>query len=188
MYLLASGNSKIGRKTYSFSLPAKTTCRPTPWCQEHCYACKGLFHMRSVKELYERNLRMSKEIDFPERMIQEIYERKIGWVRIHVSGDFYSNEYLDAWSNIISNCPSTRFLAFSRRTDLPLDRLTQWDNITVRLSVDPSTEDHPDDILPLAIVEGSRFDHLADEVCSGGCIECGHRCWDDEHNVLLHVH
>lgn len=186
--LLAIGNSKTGRSTYSFSLPAKTTCRPTEWCSKNCYACKGLFRNTNVQQLYERNLLISADPNFASMVASEIAQRRIKFVRVHVSGDFNSERYLMAWHQIALSCPQTRFLAFTRRTDFSLEKLNALDNFTVRLSVDPSTKHIPFISLPLAIVEGSRYDGVADEVCSGKCTDCGHRCWDGDHNVLLHQH
>ena len=111
--LLQQGNAKLGEGIYTFSLPAITTCPgASPVCRKECYALRGRFHF--LRRAYRRYLAASREEGFPARMIGEIRRRWAGCVRIHVSGDFYSAEYVRKCVAIAQACPGTRFFAYTR--------------------------------------------------------------------------
>ncbi len=113
--MLSKGNSKLGKRIHTFSLEAGVTCGgKTKLCTKHCYAAKGFFCMPSVLEGYRRNLKASERADFVAVMVTEIREKGCTVVRIHVSGDFYSAEYVGKWMEIIRQCPGVRFYAYTR--------------------------------------------------------------------------
>src|SRR5215831_9037681 len=106
--LLQQGNTKLGEGIYTFSLPAIATCPgSSPSCRKECYALKGRFIF--LHRAYRRYLAESQQDGFAARMIGEIRRRWAGCVRIHVSGDFYSAEYVRKWVAIAQACPTTRF-------------------------------------------------------------------------------
>ena len=79
MSLLLPGNSKLGKRVLSFSLPAVRTCKPSPWCLKHCYACKGFFKVFAdrVNTCYEKNYQASLSDTFVNEINQELTKR--GW-------------------------------------------------------------------------------------------------------------
>lgn len=111
--LLQQGNTKLGEGIYTFSLPAVKTCPgASPACRKECYAIRGRFHF--LRGAYLRYLRESKAQSFAARMIAEVRRRWVACVRIHVSGDFYSAEYVRKWVAIARACPGVRFFAYTR--------------------------------------------------------------------------
>ena len=111
---LTKGNKKLG-KIPSFSLPAGSTCPgQSTVCAGDCYAMKGYFVYPSVQRSYERNLEATKREDFVEAMTQKVKARGPAVVRTHVSGDFYSGEYVRKWVLIAQACPETIFYAYTR--------------------------------------------------------------------------
>ena len=127
--LLVNGNSKIGKGVYHFStLPTnqmfdvvinqteyeiKGTC---PCSCEGCYATKGNYNYPSVRNaLGIRTWLVYNDLDFLYRAIRaqiEIYEIK--YIRIHASGDFCSDEYINMWVDICLNYPGTLFWSYTK--------------------------------------------------------------------------
>lgn len=142
--LLTLGNSKLGESgIWTFSLPAVTTCPgSSPTCRAECYATKGRFLF--AKRRYNAALASSAEPGFAARMIAEIRRGFIGCVRIHVSGDFYSADYVRAWVEVAKACPQTRFFAYTRSWRVPemeaaLKELAKLRNVRLWYSCDKDT-------------------------------------------------
>ena len=94
-----------------WNLPAKETCpNRTPHCEDECYAVKAEKAYPDVLPSRRRHLEESKRDDFVFRMLYTIllrrkYMRKKELtIRIHESGDFYSEDYADAWIRIAYQC------------------------------------------------------------------------------------
>jgi hypothetical protein len=143
--MLARGNSKLGRRVYTFSLPAGGTCPgQSPLCAANCYAGAGHFLRGSVQAVYRRNLRMSRRADFVERVVGEIRDRRVRLLRLHVSGDLYSVEYAAKWVEIAGGCPETRIWAYTRSWRVPaifpaLEELAALPNVRLWFSADADT-------------------------------------------------
>ncbi len=89
-------NTKVGVLP-SFSLPVlKTYPGKTEFCSRLCYGLSGRFTKPRMREIYQSNLEASKQADFVERIAREILKTKAKVFRLHVVGDFYSVEYLEA--------------------------------------------------------------------------------------------
>ena len=142
-HLLSQGNNKLGEGIYTFSLPAVATCPgASPACRCECYALRGRFHF--LRRAYRRYLAASAEEGFVARMVGEIRRRWAGCVRIHVSGDFYSAEYVRKWAAVARACPATRFFAYTRswrRADIAeaLAELSRCRNVRLWYSCDHDT-------------------------------------------------
>lgn len=132
MTLLRMGNSDLKRdRIWTWSIPAwvvelpsgkKFNCCPSAGsCAEPCYARKGTYRFRNVREAHMRNLLMTIE-DLPgweASMVAELKRKKFGdaYVRIHDAGDFYSDEYLAAWLRIARATPGTTFYAYTKEVE-----------------------------------------------------------------------
>lgn len=147
--LLTDGNNKLGQGIFTFSLPAVTTCPgSSPACRAECYADRGRF--RWLRAVYNRKLEATREEGFAARVVAQIRRQFIGCVRIHVSGDFYSAAYVDAWIAVAKACPETRFYAYTRSWRVPeirkaLQRLARCKNVRLWYSCDRDTG-IPDDV------------------------------------------
>lgn len=96
---LDSGNVKLDKGIFSFSLLPYVTC---PFKCEKCYDLKSLRH-KSVRDKRLYNTYMA--INYPDKLkrliIKQIMNsRTIKYVRIHVGGDFFSQEYVNLWKDI----------------------------------------------------------------------------------------
>jgi hypothetical protein len=94
------------------------TCPSAGVCASACYARNGTFLYPVVRRRHHENLRYVLD-DLPGwtlQMQQELGHHRFRdrWVRIHDSGDFFSEDYLAAWIEIIRNRPATNFYAYTK--------------------------------------------------------------------------
>ncbi len=188
MSLLKKGNMKMGDEVLTFGLPPIKTCTPTKWCVQRCYAQNGFYKTSSVKASLEKNHHASQEDDFVDKMNKELKKSPLHRVRIHPSGDFYSEEYIEKWISICKSNPDKQFLAFTKRGDLAqfLLKLESLPNIALFESLDPSK--------PIPTIGLKRTAFASDETpdndlftCIGGtlkesgekytCTDCNYLCW-----------
>lgn len=142
MKMLSIGcNSKLGKKIGVFNLPAIKTCPgSTTYCRQYCYARKAERQYPAARAMRERNYVFSQSPDFVSDMTLELTKFKGDKIRIHESGCFYSQEYLDKWITIASAFhASLTFLAYTKMYD-KLDFSKKPDNLVVYASYDPTTE------------------------------------------------
>ena len=112
--LLKWQNSKL-RQQFIFTLPAgMPTCnRICPGC----YALKAEVRFPAARDYRLRMLDASRQPDFATHIITELSttRRSARTVRLHESGDFYSQSYIDSWVTIATALPAFTFYAFTKR-------------------------------------------------------------------------
>lgn len=185
--LLIAGNSTMPTSVGIWNLPALTTCTPSSWCREHCYACKGRFIWRPIRRAYQERYEASLRPDFAKLMVAEIRRRKtLDFVRIHISGDFYSALYVMKWADIakeVREFSNVQFRTNTRRQDLlPLMKEVFPNNIIVRESIDPTRK--PTGLYPVHAIKGTpgSEDYF---VCKDDCRACAFTCWfNSQMNVV----
>lgn len=125
------GNEKLAKlDTVSFNLPAFLArdgfkvCPMAGACATLCYARQGRYIMPSVQDAREHNLAIVRGpmADFVRMAIADLAGIKNKIVRVHDSGDFFSQDYLSAWFAIASAYPNKKFYAYTK--SLHLDRET----------------------------------------------------------------
>ena len=122
--LLINGNAKLGKGVYTFStLPTnkmfnveingknyeiKGAC---PCSCAGCYATTGFYNMPSVMAANAIKTYLSRNhVEFVKNaIIAQIKAENIKLVRIHASGDFFDNDYISAWREIVKACPDCVF-------------------------------------------------------------------------------
>lgn len=70
--------------------------------------------MTNVKESHLRNWNFSKTSGFTDWMTSQLQASFVRVMRIHVSGDFYSIEYIRKWAEIVRRSPRQQFFAYTR--------------------------------------------------------------------------
>jgi hypothetical protein len=113
---------------YNWTLPAWAlrlsdgrnfnVCPNAGVCAQMCYARSGNFMFPAVRAHHERNLLMVLD-HLPwweQRMRSELRDKRYRGrhIRIHDSGDFFSDAYLEAWLRIISASPWATFYAYTK--------------------------------------------------------------------------
>jgi hypothetical protein len=132
-------NRKLGKNVGVFNLPARKTCPgATSYCGSVCYAMKAERCYKSARESREKNYQASLDPSFSVLMYAELTKFKGSQVRIHESGDFYSQPYLNCWVTIAAAFPAITFLAYTKMYDR-LDFSRKPENMIVYASYDPVT-------------------------------------------------
>ena len=150
---ISQGNKKLG-KIPNFSLSAGTSCPgASDWCSKYCYA-KGWPVGFFNKIRYSDNLSRSKMPDFERKMVHKlriyatVSKIKYPPFRIHVSGDFYSQGYINKWIRIIRVLPQIKFYSYTRSWMIPellpiLEKLRALPNMQLFASCDSTMPDPP---------------------------------------------
>lgn len=173
--LLVAGNSTMPKTVGIFNLPALTTCLPSEWCREHCYALKGRFCWSNVKSAHKWHLRQSRRTNFVDKMVKEIKRRKFLFVRVHISGDFYSEEYIAKWAAIARACSGVIFRTNTKRIDfLQFMKNILPGNFVVRESTD-YTRKHRGFYSQAAIIGTTGTENFF--TCHDNCLQCMFYCW-----------
>jgi len=116
---LKKTSKSLGLRVFNFGIPAyksasgKLTCPFADACVKFCYAKKGAYIWSNVKPAFEKRYQLSKTDDFVNKMNQEIIKKKPDYVRVHDSGDYYSNAYLRKWLAVAIHNPQVRFYSYT---------------------------------------------------------------------------
>lgn len=115
-------------KVVAFNVPASidfrigdaefNTCPQAGACKSVCYARAGRFAMPDSIAIRVDNLWATLRPDFVPMLVANIVESKATHVRIHDSGDFYSQSYVDAWIETAKALPDVVFYAYTKSIDL----------------------------------------------------------------------
>lgn len=137
------GNAKLDKLTATFSLPAGHTCPAANLCkalvdrvtgkitdgpkvQFRCFATAAENIFPSVRNGRWNNydkLLACRTIPAMAELIQRSIPRKAIRVRIHASGDFFSQDYFDAWLQVARNNPNVVFYGNTKMLPLWIRRL-----------------------------------------------------------------
>lgn len=145
--LLTPGNRKLGGQLiWGFGLPSGATACPgsTELCRRYCYA-KRLETLRpSVARRYAHNLALSRRPDFSRRVRWFILAHEIRVVRVHIGGDFYSDEYARKWLRVMQRLRAVRFYFYTRSwrdsvINPAIEAMSALPNVRAWYSVDRET-------------------------------------------------
>lgn len=193
---LGEGNTKVG-DVFTFSLPSHVTCPgASSWCREHCYAHRYERLRPGCLQAYERNLLLAQRPEEFVRVMTGILPRILPSMRIHVSGDFHTREYIDGWREICVAFPQTRFWTYTRTWAVPnllqaLEQLKVLPNVQLIASTDPTMSLPPEGWRTAFIDADDRASGLPCRHQQGHantCLECGYCFREDEGNVVFKVH
>ena len=152
MYI-SKGNRRMSIPT--FSIPSGVTCpNSTKLCRKYCYAKKAEKSWPNVLKSRHRNFQETMQENFTREMIKQIKSLKTKYFRIHESGDFYNQEYLDKWFKICKKLKNITFLAYTNRWDL--DWTNKPDNLVIYWSVWPDSKRVPRDGLKAYVIDGGK--------------------------------
>jgi hypothetical protein len=147
--VLQLGNKKLGDGIWSFSLPIEKSCKSaTSLCGRACYAKAGHFAWPSVHLSHRRAWEASAQQDFADQVVAFCEKKGVKTVRVHVSGDFYSQGYVEKWADAATRLSGVTFLAYTRRWRDPrmfgaLGAFGSLANVFLWLSADAETGEPP---------------------------------------------
>lgn len=186
---LSRRNPKV--KCLTFSLPHRKTCPgSTPACCAICYAKVAEDFYKEVLPSRTRNLIASKQDDFVDQMVATLSKRRKRVLRVHESGDFYSQAYVEKWAEIALRLPDFRFYAYTR--SWMFDFSCMPENFVLRYSVDCTTK-HTIEGMPLALAatECPASGFVTCPGSAGGDVKCIRDCSlciDSDANIYFHAH
>ena len=134
---LKSTSKELGVRVFNFGIPAyksasgKLTCPMAKECIKFCYARKGAYIWSNVQPAFEKRYQLSKTEEFIDIMVDEIVKKKVEYVRVHDSGDFYSPKYLQKWMDIANLLPNVRFYTYTNCVEMvkSITLPSNWDII-----------------------------------------------------------
>lgn len=94
----------------SINLPALITCGGAGDCRTYCYAMQGRFAIKNTQVIRFRNLISLQECDdmavlltreFLSWILGNIGDGRVAVLRLHDSGDFFSQEYINAMAEAV---------------------------------------------------------------------------------------
>lgn len=145
-------------KVVSFGLPAYQSrdgfkvCPGAGACAAICYARQGQYSRGSVQETREHNLSFIRERgfrSFVRAAIRDLKRIDAKLVRVHDSGDFYSQAYLNAWYRIARALPGVRFYAYTKSLHLDI-YANKPENFSVIQSFGGLHDENADENKPVA--------------------------------------
>lgn len=188
---ISLSNQKLGGFIPSVNLPPIITCRAGAPCSKSCYACKGHFLYKNVKQSHLDNLeayRANKSgyfqdiIDFIKNGL--VIYRFFRW---HSSGDIVDSEYFSGVVKVANECRETRFLLFTKKFEIINEFLSNGGEIPENLAVVFSAWDKDFAVenpynFPVAYVDFKDKERNAEIPltafrCGGNCEKCL-TCWN----------
>lgn len=138
--LISYGNDKLSKSMGIFDLLAIETCKNCKTCKGSCYAINaqtqypGTFNRRSIHTWLVRN-----DLDYVEsRLFAELSVTKRKIVRIHSSGDFDSQAYIDMWTRLIHKFSHIKFYTYTKvNTLFDFSLINSLPNFNMVLSLMP---------------------------------------------------
>jgi hypothetical protein len=166
------GNAKLGRDVWTFSLPAGHTCPGAKDCLAKVTTnAEGKRSLQDGKDAKFRCFAASQEVAFPTvyaarqhnfntlrklrtaaeivQVLEESLPVKMDVLRVHVSGDFFSRNYFDAWMQVAAMRPETIFYAYTKSLHFYTDWVRENGDIPENFKITAS--------------EGGKFDTLIEE-------------------------
>lgn len=114
MKLIQKGNAKL-HNMYMFNLPATpVVCKRI--CPG-CYAAREQIRFPVVLKARESRYAASLSPTFTATIIKELssLKTKPKYFRIHASGEFYSQAYINSWVTITKAFPNITFFSYTKR-------------------------------------------------------------------------
>lgn len=147
---LVQGNEKLGSGIFAFNITPGLTCPgATDACSKVCYARRYMRQYENAKTASDQRYTASQLPEFVDGMTAEIHQRGATVVRVHSSGDFYSNAYINDWIKIVKACPQTAFYTYTRSWRVKsmlsaLQRLRRLPNMQLWWSIDAFAQNAPE--------------------------------------------
>lgn len=136
------GNAKLEKNIHTFSLPAGHSCPFAYECKAsadrdtgkikdgefqkfRCFAASAEAVYPSTRKSRWHNydlLRARKSRDEMYNLIMESLPNRAQMIRVHVSGDFFNQDYFDAWMKVAENMKHIKFYAYTKSVNYWLSR------------------------------------------------------------------
>lgn len=152
------GNAKLDDRIYTFDLPAGHSCPQAKIClskadrltgeitdgpeqQFRCFSATAE-RFESVRNMRWNNFELLRSKDEPEMiaLITASLPNDATVIRLHVSGDFFNQEYTNAWMTVAAANPEILFYAYSKSVRFVSSSVVP-DNMIVTFSIGGREDD-----------------------------------------------
>lgn len=178
MAVVSFSNSKLGGAIPSINLPAGVTCRPDAPCFKDCYAMRGNFRFKAVRQSHLLNLEMYNQD--PNGYFKEIVEKTkfSTYARCFSSGDIPDSYYFAKMAEVARINKNTKYLVFTKKGYIVNDYIDKGNKIPNNLRIIFSdwygwTQPNPYNFPVSNILQDGDSKGY---VCPGKCAECL-KCW-----------
>jgi len=199
---ISNAIGKLGPLIPSVNLPPGLTCDQSIGCAKKCYARKGRFAFKNVRDLLKHNYDVW--INDPDG-----YERDVciaafasRFFRFHSSGDIPDKAYLRMMIRVSYKCPNTNFLCFTKKVELINSYIDENGlesmppNLRIVFSAWGSFQPRNPYNLPVAYIRFRKQESYIPESARqcrgycGDCVQSGFSCWDLNYNesVVFNEH
>jgi hypothetical protein len=159
--MIRPGNSKLGPLLHHWSIPSAVAAicvGATLLCLKLCYATKHHYCRPNVQKALEQNWEYSKRDDFVSLALAWITSLFVRVLRVHASGEFYDEQYVRKWIEIVKATPRVTYFAYTRSWRKPelveaLKELAKLPNVVLWWSCDRESGPPP-------VVKGVRRAYL----------------------------
>lgn len=177
---ISEGNSKMGN-VYSISTLPVLTCNPNvPCSSEGCYAIKLYKRFKVVSNTWEENTNtiLEENVDtIVSAIVSAINLYNIKLFRWNVGGDFHLKNYFEIAIKVAEQCPSCKFLAFTKCYNL-IDTIRPSNfNLIVSVWKDYGSNINSPNVGYAYYNDGTCSIPLDAVECSGMCDKCM-KCFD----------
>lgn len=183
---ISRGNSKLGEIANMSLTPGKTcSAEACATClKDGCYACKSYKQYANTRNAWDHNTNMAlNDLSTMESDLMQYFAsiNAPRFFRIHVGGDFATEEYTRMWARVMEANPHTNFLAFTKQWANVID-VDFPENASIVPSGWPGCK-IPDEIMQkfgcaAYCDDGTNSDEIPEDAieCPGNCSTCG-VCW-----------
>jgi hypothetical protein len=136
-FALGNGNHKIAKGVKIFNLPAINSCPNCSLCAPKCYAKRAEKRFPKVFASRMKNFNLAK---FHTKLLKKLILRDLQGgeiVRIHESGDFFNEKYINMWYEIALERTNCKFYTYTKNKDFPFERFSYLLNFNVINSILP---------------------------------------------------
>lgn len=139
-YPMTVGNSKLSRDVLIFDTLAVYTCGNCSDCANRCYAVKAqkayptCWDKRATNTyLAAHNIALLRHL-----LVLQLATSNKPYVRIHASGEFFSQQYVNMWTDIAMFFPHIQFYYYTKMSDiLDFTQLESLPNVNAVKSILP---------------------------------------------------
>ena len=178
MSIVTFSNSKLGGAIPSINLPAGITCRADAPCFGSCYALKGNFRFKNVRQSHIENF--DKYNQNPNAYFLEVQEKTkfSTYARYFSSGDIPDSLYFEKMVEVAKTNKNTKYLVFTKKGYIINDYISNGGKIPTNLRIIFSywynwEQDNPYNFPTSNILEDGESKGF---ICPSKCADCL-RCW-----------
>jgi len=196
--LLTKGNSKLDKSVLCWSITPVKSCLNCNDCKDTCYARKPYNRYPNVKKAWDRNYKMAQSGEFVDHIIKQyenmnhkkitsytrlVYGKRGLTLRIHVSGDFFSQSYVDNWAMLsmrINKIYPINIYTYTKVLDrFDFSELSQYCNVInsiTPIGINYGNESHCLKLRKLGYMICPATQCHEDIICGGGQIKSCNLC------------